>query len=93
MSGSSTDHTWSELALRENDGLTVSLFWSKATGRVKVAVADVQLDEQFELHVPGADALAAFHHPFAYAAGLGAAFGNAAVRPGGPSLAPERSTV
>ena len=36
---------------------------------VKVAVADARLDEQFEFDVAGADALAAFYHPFAYAAG------------------------
>jgi hypothetical protein len=92
MSASCHRHTWSELAIRENDGLAVSLLWSRDTGRVKVAVVDVHLDEQFEFHVPGADALAAFHHPFAYAAGLGASFGDArSCR--GPRLAPERNTV
>ena len=92
MSESCQHRTWSELAVRENDGLAVSLLWSRAGGHVKVAVVDSQLDEQFEFHVPGADALAAFHHPFAYAAGLGASFGNAGSRRG-PRLAPERSTV
>ena len=62
---------WRELASRENDGLEVSLLWSKSAGRVKVAVADLKRDEAFELDVPGADALAAFHHPFAFAAGRG----------------------
>ena len=65
--------------------------WSNDTGRVKVAVVDARLDEQFDVHVSGADALDAFHHPFAYAAGLGASFGD----PGstrGP-LAPERSRI
>ena len=92
MNASCQCQTWSELAVRENDGLAVSLLWSRATGRVKVAVVDVHLDEQFEFHVPGADALAAFHHPFAYAAGLGAAFGDASSRRG-PRLVPERSSV
>ena len=92
MSASCQHHTWSELALRENDGLAVSLLWSRASGRVKVAVVDSHLDEQFEFHVPGADALAAFHHPFAYAAGLGVSFGDTGSRRG-PRLAPERSTV
>ena len=92
MSASCQRHTWSELAVRENDGLAVSLLWSKATGRVKVAVIDAYLDEQFEFHVPGADALAAFHHPFAYAAGLCGSFGNAGSRCG-LRLAPERSAV
>jgi hypothetical protein len=35
---------------------------------VKVVVDDSKLDESFELDVPRADALAGFHHPFAYAA-------------------------
>jgi hypothetical protein len=92
MSASCQHHTWSELAVRENDGLAVSLLWSSTSGRVKVAVLDAQLDEQFEFHVPGADALAAFHHPFAYAAGPSASFGDTGSRRG-PRLAPERKPV
>ena len=92
MSTSCQHHAWSELAVRENDGLAVSLLWNRATGRVKVAVIDAHLDEHFEFHVPGADALAAFHHPFAYAAGPCASFWNAGSRRGLP-LAPERSAV
>ena len=68
---------WTELASRENDGLAVVLFWSKATDRVKVVVADTKLDDLFELDVPGADALEAFNHPFAYAAARGVCFGDA----------------
>ena len=92
MSTSCQHDTWRELAVREKDGLAVSLLWSNDTGRVKVAVVDAHLDEQFEVHVSGADALDAFHHPFAYAAGLGASFGGAGSSHG-PRLAPERSTV
>lgn len=92
MSTSCEHHTWSELAIRENDGLAVSLLWSRATGRVKVAVVDAQLDEQFDVHVAGADALAAFHHPFAYATGPGASFGDTGSRRD-PRLAPERKPV
>jgi hypothetical protein len=92
MSASRQNHTWSELAVRENDGLAVSLLWSRATDCVKVAVVDSHLDAQFEFHVPGADALAAFHHPFAYATGLGASFGDTGSRRR-PRLASERSTV
>ena len=92
MNASCQRQTWSELAVRENDGLAVSLLWSRAGGRVKVAVVDAHLDEQFEFHVPGADALAAFHHPFAYAAGLCGSFGNAGSRCG-LRLALERSAV
>jgi len=92
MSTTCQHDSWSELAVRENDGLAVSLLWSRATNRVKVAVEDAHLDEQFEIHVPGADALAAFHHPFGYAAGLGASFGNAGSHRR-PRLASERSTA
>jgi hypothetical protein len=65
------------LASRGNDGLEISLLWCKSTGQVKVTVADSRCDEEFELNVAGADALAAFHHPFALAAGRGACFGDA----------------
>ena len=92
MSTPCQHHTWSELAVRENDGLAVSLLWSRGSGRVKVAVVDAHLDEQFEFHVAGADALAAFHHPFAYAPGTGASFGDAGSRRD-PCLAPERKPV
>ena len=92
MSTPCQHHTWSELAVRENDGLAVSLLWSKSSGRVKVAVVDAQLDEQFEFHVAGADALAAFHHPFAYATEPGASSGGTGSRRD-PRLAPERKPV
>ena len=92
MSASSQHHIWIELAVRENDGLAVSLLWSSASGRIKVAVVDSHLDEQFEFHVPGADALAAYHHPFAYAAEPGASYGDTGSRHG-HRLAPERKTV
>ena len=67
-------HQWTELASRESDGLAVSLLWNRSTGRVKVTVDDSRLDHDFELHVDGADALSAFHHPFAFAAAEGIAF-------------------
>ena len=66
---------WRELASRGSDGLAVSLLWSKATDRVRVTVADERFDEAFDLDVPGAHALAAFYHPFAYAAVRGLGFG------------------
>ena len=69
---------WTELAGRSNEGLEVSLLWSKSANRVKVAVADARQNDQFEFDVAGADALAAFHHPFAYAANRGICFGEAA---------------
>jgi hypothetical protein len=72
---STQDHTWTELADRANDGLEVTLLWSRSSGRVKVAVSDSKLGDRFELHVAHADALAAFYHPFAYA-------GSGLLRPG-----------
>lgn len=68
---------WRELASRDNDGLEVSLLWSKSADRIKVIVADSRLEDEFQLDVAGADALAAFYHPFAFAAGQGLCFGDA----------------
>ncbi len=72
----SRESDWRELAGRENEGLEISLLWNKSSDRVKVAVTDARLDEQFEFDVAGADALAAFYHPFAYAAGRSVRFGD-----------------
>jgi hypothetical protein len=69
MSASRQHETWSELAVRENDGLAVSLFWSKATGRTQVVVVDQMFKAELHFDVPAACALDAFYHPFAYAAG------------------------
>ena len=76
-SSSHSFHDWQELAGRANDGLEVSLLWSKSSGRLKVAVADAKLGDQFELEVADADALAAFHHPFAHASAHGRCLGRA----------------
>jgi hypothetical protein len=80
---------WKELASRERDGLVVSLFWSRTADRVTLAVADQNLDEEFEINVPGAHALDAFYHPFAYAAGRGLGLGTAMREP----HVPERSAA
>jgi hypothetical protein len=71
-----TGGDWTELASRENDGLEISLLWCKSTGQVKVTVADCRFDETFDVNVVGADALAAFQHPFAFAADRGVCFGD-----------------
>ena len=63
----SAGNDWRELAIRDGDGIEVRLLWSKSADRVKVTVVDAKFDEEFELDVAGADALAAFNHPFAYA--------------------------
>jgi hypothetical protein len=61
-----TARDWRELTSRENDGLEVSLLWSRSTNRVKVSVADLDSDQEFEFDVPSANALDAFEHPFAF---------------------------
>jgi len=71
MSSTHSRDTWTELASRANGGLEISLLWNKSSDRVKVAIADTTLDQRFDIDVAGADALAAFYHPFAYAGTLG----------------------
>jgi hypothetical protein len=56
-----------ELDRRTGDGIDVRLLWSPLTDQVVLAVHDARTDESFELQVPAADALLAFHHPYAYA--------------------------
>jgi hypothetical protein len=75
MNAAHAHDTWKELAGRENEGLEISLLWNKSADRLKVAVADARLDEQFEFDVANTDGLAAFYHPFAYAADRGLGFG------------------
>ncbi len=79
---------WKELARREGDGLVVSLFWSRAAGRVTVTVAEQMFAEELHIDVPGACALDAFYHPFAYAAGRDLSLGCATT-----SSSPERSAA
>jgi hypothetical protein len=80
---------WKELASRERDGLVVSLFWSRAADQLTLAVADRNLDEEFNVNLAGAHALDAFYHPFAYAAGRGFGFASAMRE----SHLPERSAA
>jgi hypothetical protein len=56
-----------ELDRRTNDGIDVRLLWNSRTDRVSVAVADERFGESLVFEVDAADALAAFHHPYAYA--------------------------
>ena len=57
-----------ELDKRVNDGLEVRLLWSEDDDYLTVAVRDEKADESFELVVDRAEAVDAFHHPYAYAA-------------------------
>ena len=84
---------WKELASRGTDGLAVSLLWSKATDRVRVTVADERFDEELDLDIPGAHALAAFQHPFAYAAVRGLGFGCATRASLNPQSETQRSAA
>ena len=62
------DIDWTELALREHDGITVTLYWARSTNVLAVTVNDVSTGDYFELvlanHEPPLDV---FYHPFAYA--------------------------
>lgn len=55
-----------ELDRRVNDGFDVSLLWDSDTGRVFIAIEDERHAEWITMDVDPADALEAFHHPFAY---------------------------
>jgi len=57
-----------ELAYRDNDGLSVSLLWDSVRDTVAVVVADSNAGEMFELDATGENALDIFYHPYAYAA-------------------------
>jgi hypothetical protein len=57
-----------ELAHRTSDGIEVTLFWSKPSNQVTIAVLDTRSDEALEFDVDGTAALDAFNHPYAYAA-------------------------
>jgi hypothetical protein len=59
---------WRELARRTGNGVEVALLWNRSVNRVKVVVSDGLLCHHVDLDVAGADALGAFHDPFAHAA-------------------------
>jgi len=63
-----------ELAYRANDGLEVSLRWSKSDGTLVVLVVDSKAGDSFELAVESAKALDVFNHPYAYAAVQGVSY-------------------
>ena len=57
-----------ELASRSNDGLDVTLAWSKRDGKdeVIVSVTDHREGVYFEIPAGPAHALDVYHHPFAF---------------------------
>jgi hypothetical protein len=63
-----------ELAVREQNGMSVTLFWERGTNVLSVLVIDYRNGETFEFVLePHEPPLDVFYHPYAYAAtrGLG----------------------
>jgi hypothetical protein len=56
-----------ELAHRINDGIEVTLFWSKATNAISLEVLDTRAGCRLAFGVDRHAALDAFAHPYAYA--------------------------
>ena len=57
-----------ELDRRKSDGIEVTLLWNARTKAVFVSVVEERSAGSFQFEVPPADALDAFHHPYAYSA-------------------------
>jgi hypothetical protein len=64
-----------ELDHRRCDAIDVTLGWDPLTNGVSVVVRDERLGESLAFEVDPADALSAFHHPYAYAPNLALADG------------------
>jgi hypothetical protein len=62
------DQDTAELAYRRGAGIEVTLLWHRTSGELTVSVTDAASGASFELPVAADEALAAFHHPYAYAA-------------------------
>ena len=62
------DKDTAELDYRRGGGIEVTLLWHRATGELTVSVTDEASGASFELSVAADEALAAFYHPYAYAA-------------------------
>lgn len=60
-----------ELAYRANDGLEVTLLWTKEDNRLAVAVLDQRRGESFVLPIVDELPLDVFYHPWAYAPARG----------------------
>ena len=57
-----------EIAVRQGNGLRVTLYWHTHADRVSVTVEDASRGELFELDGRPDEALDLFHHPYARAA-------------------------
>jgi hypothetical protein len=69
MNTTTQDTRVRELDCRSSDGIEVRLLWREPTAQVWVSVADTRSGTSFEFPVAAADALEAFHHPYAFATG------------------------
>jgi hypothetical protein len=56
-----------ELDHRSSADIEVTLLWSARTNRVFISVLERRTEALFRFGVAPAEALGAFHHPFAYA--------------------------
>jgi hypothetical protein len=67
--------TWVELAVREQNGICVTLSWARGTDLLAVTVVDDKHDESFEFVLdPDERPLDVFYHPYAYATARGRDF-------------------
>ena len=62
-----TSRKFDELDYRENDGIQVSLLWSRDDDSLVVVVVDTKAEQTLELSVQAGEAREVFNHPFAYA--------------------------
>ena len=74
-----------DLAERESDGVAVTLYWTRETGVVVVAVDDATTGDFFEIVVENERPLDVFYHPFAYAHARGIELESEAA-PASPSM-------
>ena len=59
---------WIDLADREHDGISVTLYWARSTKILAVTVADACSGDYFELVLANDEPpLEVFYHPYAYA--------------------------
>ena len=81
---SAGNNSRTELAARDNHGISVRLYWTRESNVLTVTVDDAANDEYFELVLAEDErALDVFHHPYAHAAARGLDFG---ARPSAPEL-------
>jgi hypothetical protein len=70
-----------ELDHRSGNGIDVFLLWSPSSDALTVFVVDEPAGDSFAFTADAADALDAFHHPYAYAAARGVTFASASREP------------